>query len=581
MTDDNNNITSVTRRSRFKYGFWVIGVILGISAAVWGFQRFLISPNSISPPKELVWHNDLKIDLRHPDVLIESESLSRLPKDLLTIPFLHDTLTEDFVFYYQNNADRLGITGSLRRIIFEHELTLRDNLLETLLDQPANIALWHDERGRLDRFMAVIKLSGLARLLEPLVKIAADDTQLARMDFAPLKVGNEAISVYQLRYGVSKPLLFASYGDNLLLFSDLAMLYDQQTPSQESSEVISALLNGDTLWQQSFALKTHDAANSPASGADKTAHRISISANYLGFGYQRFVPAFAGVRFEMQPQGWASYLALNDASTAENAAFDFSPIWKTMPMGASLCLALPVSHSVPEYLLQRIDTLSDEAEATTATSLTMSGASGLCWYPDSHLYTPLIVSRLETPADEQIDTKLATLFATVIGAREKQPVPVLATRKNQAHLWQRDVSSRYGQYPASESGAAQNLVGSRFFRVSLARHDQTLLFSLDDQLVNKALQTLDKNFPPIADVLPAQGVVSAYMAPEALSGLLKQEAFASLPKNVEPIFYNAAQTHLLPKLSALAGQRRYALVLPADTQVKESWQWLPLQWQGL
>lgn len=581
MTDDNNNITSVTRRSRFKYGFWVIGIIFGISAAVWGFQRFLISPNSISPPKELVWHNDLKIDLRHPDVLIESESLSRLPKDLLTIPFLHDTLTEDFVFYYQNNADRLGITGSLRRIIFEHELTLRDNLLETLLDQPANIALWHDERGRLDRFMAVIKLSGLARLLEPLVKIAADDSQLARMDFAPLKVGNEAISVYQLRYGVSKPLLFASHGDNLLLFSDLAMLYDQQTPSQESSEVISALLQGDTLWQQSFALKTHDAANSAASGTDKTAHRISISANYLGFGYQRFVPAFAGVRFEMQPQGWASYLALNDASTAENVVFDFSPIWKTMPMGASLCLALPVSHSVPEYLLQRIDSLSGEAEATTATSLTMSGASGLCWYPDSHLYTPLIVSRLETSADEQLDTQLAALFATVIGAREKQPVPVLATRKNQAHLWQRDVSSRYGQYPASESGAAQDLVGSRFFRVSLARHDQTLLFSLDDQLVNKALQTLDKNFPPIADVLPAQGVVSAYMAPEALSGLLKQEAFASLPKNVEPIFYNAAQTHLLPKLSALAGQRRYALVLPADTQVKDSWQWLPLQWQGL
>ncbi|WP_095996113.1 DUF2138 domain-containing protein [Serratia oryzae] len=584
MTVDNKNVTSVAKQSRSKYGFWAVGIILVISAAVWGIQHFLMLPHQISPPKELVWHNDLQIDLHHPDVLIESESLSRLPKDLLAIPFLRDTLTEDLVFYYQNNADRLGIAGSLRRIIFEHELTLRDNLLETLLDQPANIALWHDERGRLDHFMAVIKLGGLARLLEPLAKVAADDTQLERMDFAPFKIGNETVSVYQLRYSANKSLLFASHGDNLLLFSDIAMLYDQQAPSQDSSQVASALLSGGTPWPESFGLKARNAASDNASAADKTAHRISVSANYLGFGYQRFVPAFAGVRFEMQAQGWASYLALNDPSTAGDAAFDFSPVWKTMPMGASFCLALPVSQSVPEYLLQRVDAISDNADSTEhadASSLAMNGISGLCWYPDSHLYTPLFVGHLESAADARVDSKLAALFDTAIGAREKQPVPVVTSNKNQAHLWQREVSSRYGQYPLSESRVQESLLGSQFFRVSLARHDRTLLFSLDDKLVNKALQTLDKNFPPIADVLPPQVVVPVYMAPEALSGLFKQEVFASLPKNLEPIFHNAAQTLLLPKLAALAGQQSYALVLPANIEVKEPWQWIPLKWQGL
>ncbi|MFP1557054.1 DUF2138 family protein [Escherichia coli] len=39
--------------------------------------------------------------------------MSQLPKDLLTIPFLHDVLSVDFVFYYQNHADRLGIEGSI------------------------------------------------------------------------------------------------------------------------------------------------------------------------------------------------------------------------------------------------------------------------------------------------------------------------------------------------------------------------------------------------------------------------------------------------------------------------------------
>ena len=54
-------------------------------------------------------------DLKRPDALIESASLSRLPKAVLEVPLLRDVLTEDFVFYYESNADRLGLTGTLRR----------------------------------------------------------------------------------------------------------------------------------------------------------------------------------------------------------------------------------------------------------------------------------------------------------------------------------------------------------------------------------------------------------------------------------------------------------------------------------
>ena len=75
--------------------------------------------------RQLVEANYLGLDLARPDVLIESASLGRLPKDVLKVPLLRDTLTEDLVFYYENNADRLGLTGSLRRIIYEHDLQLR------------------------------------------------------------------------------------------------------------------------------------------------------------------------------------------------------------------------------------------------------------------------------------------------------------------------------------------------------------------------------------------------------------------------------------------------------------------------
>ena len=58
-----------------------------------------------------------KLGLSRPDALLETRSLSQLPKDLLAVPFLKATLTEDFVFYYETHADRLGLIGSLRRII--------------------------------------------------------------------------------------------------------------------------------------------------------------------------------------------------------------------------------------------------------------------------------------------------------------------------------------------------------------------------------------------------------------------------------------------------------------------------------
>ena len=159
-------------------------------------------------------------DIRHPDALIESASLARLPKELLEVPLLRDTLTEDFVFYYENDGDRLGLAGSLRRIVYEHDLTLKDSLVEELLDQPAQVALWRGADGRLRDFLVVMKRGGLAKLLEPLAHIAADDSQLRKV--GELKGG---IGVYRLRYNAQKTLLFASSGDYLVLLSNPKMLF--------------------------------------------------------------------------------------------------------------------------------------------------------------------------------------------------------------------------------------------------------------------------------------------------------------------------------------------------------------------
>ncbi len=66
------------------------------------------------------------------------------------------------------------------------------------------------------------------------------------------------------------------------------------------------------------------------------------------------MPSFAGVRFEMSNDGWHSFVALNDESASVDASFDFTPVWNSMPAGASFCVAVPYSHGIAEEMLSHI-----------------------------------------------------------------------------------------------------------------------------------------------------------------------------------------------------------------------------------
>ncbi|WP_339070295.1 DUF2138 domain-containing protein [Pseudomonas idahonensis] len=515
-----------------------------------------------------------KLGLSRPDGLLETHSLTQLPKDLLAVPFLKETLTEDFVFYYQAHADRLGLIGSLRRIIYEHDLKLQDNLIEQLFDQPADVALWRGVDGRLKDFLLVMDRGGLAKLLEPLAKVALDDTQLSKL--AELKVGGDAVTLYQLNYNAGKSLAFASHGDKLVVLSNPAKLYDLSSGADDehgavSTAALEALLNGDKLFPEAFGLE----ARKP-----EVQQRLAVNSSVLAMGYQRFIPNFAGLRFDMDAQGWHSYLAMQEQDN--QPAFDFKPIWQAMPMGASACVALPLAAEQQKPLLVKLG-----AEEAVASSLTeyMAGTAGLCWYADSRLYTPLLVASLKDKDNTQLDGELGKLFGSMVGAREsKVPeriFPVVEQQNGEVHQWQRQVSSNFGQYPAKEAKDPQAITGRAFMQVSLARHGSTLVFSLDDKLVSKALDTLDKRFPPLADVVPKDALMPVYLGPQSLAQLIQQETFDSLPQDMEPVFNNAAQTYLVPKLRTLGGYGKYALTLPEGSEPNGHWQWLPLQWRAL
>ncbi|RON23496.1 DUF2138 domain-containing protein [Pseudomonas lini] len=546
----------------------LVGLCL-VAGVAGGLGWFLNKPKA--PPAELA--SD-KLGMSRPDGLLETHSLSQLPKDLLAVPFLKETLTEDFVFYYEAHADRLGLIGSLRRIIYEHDLKLQDSLIEQLFDQPADVALWRGADGRLKDFLLVMDRGGLAKVLEPLAKVALDDTQLSKL--SEVKVGADAVTLYQLNYNASKSLVFASHGDKLVVLSNPAKLYEAghgpvDEPGMVSTESLEALLGGQKLFPEAFGLPPR---------TPEVKQRLSVNSSVLAMGYQRFIPNFAGLRFDMDDKGWHSFLAMDELENQPD--FDFKPIWQAMPMGASACVALPLAAEQQKPLLVKLG--ADDAVAQALTEH-MAGAAGLCWYADSRLYTPLLVASLNDDDSAKLDGDLGNLFGSMVGAYEgnvaDHAFPVVEKQEGQTHQWQRQVSSNFGPYKAKDAEQPDAITGKAFMRVSLARHGSTLLFSLDDKLVDKALGTLDKRFPPLADVLPKDLLMPIYFGPDSMAQLMQQETLDSLPQDMEPVFYNAAQTYLIPKLRTLGGYGKYALTLPKGSEPDGHWQWLPLEWKAL
>lgn len=177
---------------------------------------------------------------------------------------------------------------------------------------------------------------------------------------------------------------------------------------------------------------------------------------------------FAGVRFEMGNDGWHSFLALNDESASVDASFDFTPVWNSMPAGASFCVAVPYSHGIAEEMLSHISQENDKLNGA------LDGGAGLCWYEDSKLQTPLFVGQFDGTAEQaQLPGKL---FTQNIGAHEsKAPegvLPVSQTQQGEAQIWRREVSSRYGQYPKAQAAQPDQLMSDYFFRVSLAMQNK-------------------------------------------------------------------------------------------------------------
>lgn len=535
----------------------LVAVMMVIGAVV--LARHLWWQHQLRQPIPASLMDIAPVRLAQPDALIVSNSLRDLPRDLLEVPLLNAVLTEDFVFYYQHNSRLLGLEGTLRRIAYEHHLTLRDDLVAMLLNRPADIALWRGPDGKLSHWLIDTSSSPMMGVLKAVARLAGKDRSLRRVGTLPLSAGGET-PLYRLDYGRQHALFLAQGNGHLLIFSDEALFSSPRFGDPTNrAKVWKALL--DPRWRAS-PLRRHFGLQHFAGK-----HALVIDAAAVTFNYQHFTPAVQALRFDFDGNGWSSYLRLADMNDADRA-FDTRALWRVTPAGASLCASAPVDWGRALAALKRLQT--SDARIDPALVGALHGPAAICWFADGAIYTPLLVASIQDKA--AWDTTLGALFADSTGnswARYRQaestsPQTITPVHADHATVWQRDVPTDYGTY-----------------HMALARHGHWLVFSPDAQQVHNTLAVMNKLRPALADTLPQDaGHVIAVITPARLSKLLGDAINGDLPADREPLFHQAAAQYLSPRLQALAKFPVYALTLP-DPLDTSHLAWQPVTWHAL
>ena len=497
------------------------------------------------------------IRLAQPDAMVVSSKLRALPADLLSVPALKAVLTEDFLFYYEDNDTLLGLKGTLRRIAYEHHLSLGDEIVALALDQPADIAFWRGKSGKLSHWMLVANRNDWTQLLQFAAQVVTSDQQLSQAGTLPL-VGGGTTPIYKLTLSARQTLFFAGNGDKMVVFSDAEMIDgDAYGDADQHAKVWQALL--DTHWQAS-PLRRHF-------GLDDFhgKHTIVAETAYLSFNYQQFFPAVEALRFDFDGKQWASYARLAGGTPA--ASLDTRALWAHVPSAASMCTAMPLDPHRLAPVIAGTSSVKPLADPDLFSGLV--APVGLCWYPEGGLYSPLLVARVDTRTS---DAALERVFDAAIGnvfAKTKEAstpdvpaAPVRMQIQGAAHIWHRPVTTDFGK-----------------FDVTMARQGDWLAFSPQAPLVQNALAVMDKRRPALADAWTDDArTVQAVLTPRTLSMLLEQAVLGSLPQKTEPILRDAAQNRLLPRLKALAAFPSVALTLPSSPDVATR-AWQPIVWQ--
>jgi len=474
----------------------------------------------------------LQVDLRQPEMLLATHNLAELPKDIAAAPILAGLVDEQLVFHYEEDEARLSIEGSLRRLAYEHKLGIGDHFLSVLLAGPAEIAIWRSGKGRPEYYVARLERGLLAKLTETLARIALDDRQLKQV--GKFSIAGDTVTLYALEYGGGRTLAFAGRGEHWVFLSDPALAIDSEgLLTADAEAVLGSLLSGHDPW----------AARLPWSRTAQ--HSLVVGRGALTLGYGHFLPMLAGLRLDYAAGAWQGSLRLQSADGA--VAPDTATIWRSVPLGAAFCTALPVDWQAAATPLAA---LLGQEPAIVPLLAALDPVAAVCWYANSRLSAPLFVARTA----RAMPAETARLLARVAEKSWATGGVEVQHQDGGGQLLTASIASRHGLRP--QAG------GERRFEPALAQHAGLILFSPDRRQVEAALEVAAKRAAALGDEPGLQGSSWLVVDPALLARLLRGEVQEVLPVDEESFFREVARQRLWPRLEAWGKQQPAVVAVP-------------------
>jgi uncharacterized protein YfaA (DUF2138 family) len=508
--------------------------------------------------------NALEVNLAKPQAYVSTPALSRLPRDLIKAPLARDLLSEDFAFYYEEHEDRLGLQGAVKRLAYEHQLTLSDKLLEAALDEPAEIAWWVDAKGAPRHWVMAMTRGALARALEQVAGVAAKDKQLGVI--GQVKVHGGQATVYSLALSSRRTLALVSQGNRLVVLSDPGLLFDAERQVDAAAREVVADLLSDAAAKQGVYRRAFGL------GAPGPDHTLVADARLFTWGYQHFFPGLQALRLDVGDAGRSLNAHLRVQGPVLGATPAARAVWQGLPLNAAACAWLPTEWSRVQATLappagkpaaaSAPVLASDEVrEAWAQVAAQLEGPAAVCWYARSQLHTPLLVARTKAGAPDLVEAmNILSAWLTPFGS---EPTPDLP-----AQTWQYEVQAPWGPRGRGEKTS---------YRPTLARQGEWLSFSPDDTLVGLARDTQARRYPSLAEALPEGAATLAVFAPKDVADMGQREVFEVLPQNLAS-FRQAVDRQLVPRLDAL---RQWPAGRAVAAGEPDAQGWVPLQWQAL
>ena len=516
------------------------------------------------------------IDFTKPDVVVLTESLSALPSDLVKHTMLSKVFRTEQIFVYQEEPTYLEMTGLLRRLAFEQNLSVSEDILKFFLSTEAEVAMWKDDSGRIEDYQLVFPLGSIKKIFLNFVTSLADlsyDTQVK------VEQLNEDKKI-TINLGSKK--IYCLLGNQQLLVST----FEPKLSSNEHKKLLSEQTN--KLYGKGPADGFYTAVTGRERKDDK--HLLYVDARWLTFNYQYFVPYLKGFIASFGKTEWKYFSVVAGKKFTTEIAV--SEIWKMAPRSPAMCFALPVDMERIAKMLtfKEIQKGADGKETEVVNEefkpeeLKAFGISpvGVCWYASSKFLTPVFM--MKPSALKDMPMRVKYLFNKYVGMYEYeekdkyQKFPVEEMILKEGMTLTRQVSSPGGNYPSPDVIPAYKY--SKLFKVKLLLVNQWIAFSADDKLVDEVRQVIEKKSPSLYDEMKQDKELNFIIFPTKISALMLDYIDSVLKNSSDPVFKTTTQKFFHDTTENLKQVHAFGFHLPTDP-TKEEWNWMEIPTRNL